>query len=228
MSKRFIFSVLFVYSFLLSHTQEKKEKTTLKRGAVSFSTGIIPIPGTPLSLNPGIEIFFTPRISLLNEIALQTGKNKDKDSTAINKRYFKYKAEVRYYFFADEDNAVTPFLGLQFTTAGRKFDISKSSEYYETFQDDSVYTFSRASVSSPVSTLTLQAGAIARVATNFYLEASTGFGIRNINTTYSSVVNLQKVRNVGFFNIKPVSSYRYIGQATRWQLNFGMRIIYRF
>jgi hypothetical protein len=206
---------------------QPENKPEVKRWAVSLSPGTVPLPGNPFSLQPGVEFFFTPKISLLNEVSLQTEKNNDFDSAALNKRYFKYKAEARYYLSANT-NRVIPYFGLQFTTASRKFDIGKADRYYDTFQDDSVYTFTSASVNSPVQTLTGQFGLSARVIDNFYFETSFGYGVRFINTTYSAVENPAKIRNVGLFNIKPISSYRYEGKLTRTQLNLGFRVSYRF
>ncbi len=202
------------------------QKEIEKRWVLSFSPGIVPLPGKPLSLQPGVEFFFNAKFSLLNEISLQTGKNKDVDSTAVDKRYFKYKTESRFYITKNKD-AIRPYLGLQFTTAKRKFDVNKSDRYYETFQHDSVYIYNKASINSPVKTGTLQLGIASRVYKDFYLDISIGCGFRYVNTEYSSLINLQKIRNVGFFNVRPISSYRCIGQLTRLQLNPGFKILYQ-
>ncbi|MGH2563789.1 MAG: hypothetical protein ACRDE5_04715, partial [Ginsengibacter sp.] len=187
----------------------------------------VPLPGIPLSLQPGVEFFLFRRFSLLNEISLQTNKNKDLDSTALNKKYFKYKIELRYYLLPRK-KVTTPYFAAQYSTASRKFDVDKKDEYYDTSQDDSVYTYSKAKINSPVQTVTLQFGLAIKASRHFYFDASIGFGIRLINTTYSSVENLQKIRNVRFINIKPIQSYRYQGYVTRLQLNSGFRISYRF
>ncbi|MGB3006929.1 MAG: hypothetical protein WBC06_10485 [Chitinophagaceae bacterium] len=221
-----ILSCFFLH--VIAINAQSPHKTSFKRLAISFSPGTVPLPGNPLSLQPGIEFFFTPRISLLNEIGLQTMRNSDLDSTALNKRYFKYKAEARYYFFSNDKKGFNPYLGLQFTTANRKFDVGKTYRYYDTFQDDSVYSYSRASINSSVKTMVLQLGGTIRIFKNFYSELYIGYGARFVNTMYYSVENLQKIRNVGFFNIKPISSFRYIGKVTGTQLNLGFRISYRF
>ncbi|HKB43887.1 MAG TPA: hypothetical protein VKC90_05850 [Chitinophagaceae bacterium] len=217
--------ILLIIYLLLSTALLFAQKETKKYLATSFSPGIVPVPGRPLSLRPGIEIYFSPKLSLFNEISLQTGKNKDFDSTAINKKYFRYKAEIRFYW-AKVKNAIKPYLGLQFTGAKRKFDVNKSDRYYETFQDDSIYTYNKASINSPVKTGTLQLGLSSRVFKDFYLDTEIGFGFKFINTDYSSLVNLQKIK-AGFLNIKPISSYRYIGKLTRLQFNLGFCILYK-
>lgn len=138
MIKRILVPMLIVCCFSFTNAQSP-HKTSFKRFAISFSPGSVPFPGDPLSLQPGVEFFFTPRISLLNEIGLQTERNKDFDSTALNKRFFKYKAEARYYL-SDGVRRVNTYFGLQFTAAKRKFDVGKTDRYYDTFQDDSVYS----------------------------------------------------------------------------------------
>jgi hypothetical protein len=189
---------------------------------VVFHYRVVPVP-----LLPGIEIFVTPRISVYNEIALQTEKNKDYDSTALNKKYFRYKAEARFYL-NDGIRRVTPYLGLQYTTAKRNFDVRKTWTYFDTFQDDSIYSYSKANINSPVQTITGQFGLAIRGYDNFYIDLSLGLGVRHINTTYTSVENLQKIRNRQLFNINLQSSYRFNGSISRAQINMGFRISYRF
>ncbi|HLF47578.1 MAG TPA: hypothetical protein VI548_14200 [Chitinophagaceae bacterium] len=226
MTRLFFLSVLVVCFYSIGNSQQEKE-TAKKHWAISFSPGIVPLPGDPLGLQPGAEFFFNPKISLLNEISLQTGKNKNLYSTALNKEYFKYKTEIRYYITKKEKvNKV--YFGIQFTTAKRKFDVGKPDRYYETFQDDSIYTYNSASINSPVKTGTLQFGVTAKVFNDFYIDLGMGYGVRVINTEYTSLVNLKKISNVGIFHIRPISSYYYNGKLTRSQLNFGFRIYYRF
>jgi hypothetical protein len=81
-------AVLLVVLFHRAVAQEKKQKIN-SRWALSFSTGIVPLPGRPISLLPGVEFFITPRISLYNEVALQTGRGNSVDCTAVNRRYFR-------------------------------------------------------------------------------------------------------------------------------------------
>lgn len=216
---------LLLISFPFTGSAQQKKQAVEKRWSISVSPGIVPVPGKPGSVQPGIEFFFNAQFSLLNEIGLQTAKNNDFDSTALNKKYFKYKAELRYYI---GENTIRPYFGLQFTTAKRKFNVGKPNKYYELFQDDSIYTYDKASINSPIVTATVQFGISFRVVTDFYFDLSTGYGARFVDTEYTSLVNLQKNRNVGFFNIKPISSYRYTGKLTRSQFNLGLRFSYRF
>jgi hypothetical protein len=221
----FLFISLLLFSFCCNGQQIENEK--LKRWLISGSVGGAPLPGTPATLLPGIEFFVTPRLSLFNEIALQTAKNKDYDSTALNKKYFKYKAEARYYFLK-KAKKVLPYFAMQYTKAQRSFDVGKNWTYYEAAQKDSIYSYTRASINSPVQTIALQFGLAIKGYGNFYIDLAAGFGVRATNTTYSNVQGLQKIRNRQLVNIVLASTYRYIGQLSRLQLNMNFRISYRF
>lgn len=198
----------------------------MKRFLISISAGNVPLPGTNTSLLPGAEVYILPRVSLYGEIALLTGK-RSLDSTAVNKKYFRYKAEIRYYL-SKKEPVVKPFIGIQYTNATRSFNVNKTDIYYEQNQIDSIYKYDRAHVISPVKTLTLQVGTAIRIWRRVYGDVAVGYGFRFINTAYTDLVNLRKERRSGFLLIKPVSSYRYIGNMTRSQLNLNFRLSYRF
>jgi hypothetical protein len=173
-----------------------------------------------------LEFYFIPKFSLLNEISFQTGKHNHSDSSALNKKFFKYKAELRFYLY--EGIRGTPYFALQFITARRSFDIGKKGKYYERNLNDSLFAFDKASVNSPYQALSIQFGATRRMAENFYFESSIGYGMRFVNTEYASIVNLKKVSDKALLRIRPLSTYRYIGRIARSQFNFGFRIFYCF
>jgi hypothetical protein len=195
MKIKLLLVILISASSLSAISQEEEIKSENKnekpeyRWTASFSLGIIPVPQNPLSLQPGIEFYFTPRFSLFNEISIQTGKHNHADSAALNKKYFKYKAELRYYLPAGI--RTSPFFALQFITAKRSFDRAKPGKYYETGEEDSVFTFNRASVNSPYQALSINFGVTKYLAEKFYLDCSFGYGFRFVNTTYSNIENLQ-------------------------------------
>lgn len=223
-----LFIFLFACSMAsVSATAQSNKKAVKEKWLISLSIGNVPLPGTPISLQPGIEFFLSRRVSLFNEVSLQTRKNRNVDSTALNKKYFKYKIELRYYLSTGM-KMINPYFAAQFSTANRKFDVDKQDKYYETFQDDSVYSYTSAKINSPVQTGTLQFGVAIKTVGHFYFDAAIGYGFRLINTTYSSVENLQKIRNTGFFNVKPIASYRYQGKLNRPQVNLNFRVSYRF
>ena len=214
-------------SFASLFTVAQKKEGPLKRWAASLSIGTVPLPGNPSSLLPGIEFYIAPRLSLFNEIALQTQKNKDADSTALNKKYFRYKLEIRYYL-SDAKKIVTPYFAAQYTTASRSFNVNKSWTYYDTFQEDSIYSYTKANINSPVQTLTGQFGIVIKGIQNFYFDLFAGAGRRFTNTAYTDVENLQIIINRQLFNIRLASTYRFAGKLNRLQLNLGFKVLYRF
>jgi hypothetical protein len=197
----------------------------MKRWAGSFSTGFAPMPHAPISLLPGMEFFITKKISILFEYAFQTGRNNHYDSLAVNKKFTKYKTELRLYLTA---NKIKPFVGLQFAWAHRSFTVGKQSSYFKPNPNDSVFTFNKAFVKSPFQVVALQLGISRRIVKDFYFESSMGLGIKHVNTVYSLVENLQGERFTGLFRIKPVSTYRYLGKISRPYLGISYRLFYQF
>lgn len=222
-----ILLILIFSLFLVSLYAQKRDVHELKRWCAGLSAGIVPIPPNALSLQPGIEFFITPQVSLLNEIALQLGKNNHADSFALNKKFFKYKAELRYYFSSGK--LVTPYTAFQFAIAKRQFTIAKHGHFYENTFNDSAYYFDKAAVNSPIAVYAAQFGLTFSIIKSLSFDFYTGAGYRLTDTEYSETENLQKDRRPsGLFYIKPVSSYYYSGKRTALQLNLGGRLFYRF
>lgn len=224
--KKVLFFLLFVHCLVNLHAQ-KKGINDFKKWSAGLSPGIVPIPPNSLSLQPSIEFFITPQVSLLNEISLQLDKNNHADSFAMNKKYFKYKAEFRYYFNANKK--VTPYSAIQFALANRRFTIAKQGHYYENSFNDTACYFDKSEVVSPFTILAGQFGITVRIIESLYFDIYTGAGVRFVNTEYRETENLKKnKRPYSLLYTKPVSSYYYTGKRTSLQLNLGGRISYRF
>jgi hypothetical protein len=204
-----------------------KKENDLLRWSAGIALGITPLPDNQLSLLPGVEFFINDKFSVYHEIAVHVNKNQHADSGVLNKKYFRYKAELRYYFSASSLWS-HPYFGIQFTTATRKFDIAKGGNYFERKENDSAWAFSSASVSSPFSTASVQVGLVKNLAEELFLESSLGYGFKIINTEYSSVSNLRKENYRGLFAIKPAAAYRYPGRTIQSQFTFFMRLSYHF
>jgi len=230
MQPKFILLCSMIISALSLNAQEEEVKKTrnknneYKKWSAGLAIGITPLPDNQASLLPGIEYFIDDRFSVYNEVALHLDKSYHADSAVLNKKYFRYKAEFRYYFSMFS----YPFLGLQFTTATRKFDIEKGGNYFERKQGDSTWVFDRASVNSPFIATTLQLGTIKRLIKELFLESSIGCGFKVVNTEYKAISNLRKDRYSGLLNFKPIASYRYIGKNLQCHFTFFMRLSYHF
>jgi hypothetical protein len=101
--KHLFICLLLVIAFRLNAQDEgfkkiSKKDNDAKRWSAGMALGITPLPDNQLSLLPGVEYFISDRFSLYNEIALHLDKKYHSDSAVMNKKYFRYKAEFRYYF----------------------------------------------------------------------------------------------------------------------------------
>ena len=225
--KRIVLSVFFLCSIRFCSYAQEKTEATMKRWAGSFSTGFAPMPHAPISLLPGMEFFITQKISIFFEYAFQTGRNNHYDSVAVNKKFTKYKTELRLYLTANK-RKVKPFFGLQVAWADRLFTIGKKGSYFKPNPNDSVFTFNKAFVSSPFQIVAFQFGISRLIIKGFYFESSIGLGIKHVSTTYSALENLQGDKFRGLFRIKPFSTYRYLGNISRPYLGISYRLFYQF
>ncbi len=224
---RYLLTITGLLLFLPFLQAQEKETPGFKRFLASISVGTAPLPDRQATFLPGAEVYITPRFSVYNEVALQTSKS-NFDSSAQNKKYFRYKGELRYYLSAD-DKKVKPYFAAQYTTASRSFDVLNGDRYYnEAEGDDSAYYYSTASINSPVQTMTVQFGLALNVFDDFWLDLAAGGGTRITNTTYTNVTGLYKTSEFLTLNKELASTYRYIGRHTRSQLNLNFRISYRF
>jgi hypothetical protein len=222
--------LLLIVSFQITTlAQQKKVIQSFERFAVSVGVGSAPLPGGNATIIPGFEFYFSPHFSFLNELSLQLEKNDNEDSLAFNKKFLRYKGELRYYFEEDV-RRVTAYFGLQFAAGKRNFDIKKRYWYYERPSTDSVFYFDQATVNSPYQTITFQIGMVGRLFDQLSLDINGGYGFRFVNTSYPTTVNLTKdvLPRSLFGSIKPFSSYRYIGRTRQSQFNLAFRLLYRF
>lgn len=224
--KKILFHLFFSLTITTLYGQ-KDSVSSIKRWNAGLSLGIVPIPPSAISIQPNIEFFISPKFSLLNEISLQLEKNDHADSAALNKKFFKYKAEFRYYFRRLKKGGL--YAALQFATAKREFISGKPSYYYDAAYRDSIYSYDKAKVNSPFTTITAQFGGAFKLYGELHIDISLGSGYRIINTSYSETINLRKEsEDFRWILLRPMGSYRYAGMLTRPQLNFWTRLYYRF
>jgi len=204
------------------------QKPQDKNWGVSLTPAIIPMKGGHLGIQPGIEYKLYNRLSILTEVAFQTGKKNNADSTALDKKYLRIKPELRYSL-SKKTHVFNSYIGLQFSYSFRSFRTEKYDYYYDHLPNDYVYYYDEAKINSPIITTSFQIGSIISDGKNFFMDMYIGLGARFIHTTYSELVNL----NTGpwirpFIGIKPFASYYYSGDLYRFHMNAGIRLIYRF
>lgn len=154
-------------------------------------------------------------------------KSNQRDSFTYNNKFLKTKLEARYYL----PSIKSLYIGLQFAYVNRKFDVLKSSFFYENSEfDDYWFKFSKANVVSPIFTTTFQLGFQFKILKNLTGDYFGGIGYRNISTQYNNIIDLQRlphqpVKDRIFFTGQ--NAYKINNIVHRVQLNLGIRFIYQ-
>jgi hypothetical protein len=220
-------TIFFILLFFLLYTSLAAQSDKKKGGwAVTFTGALIPISQPGLGLQPGIEYRFNERYSLLAEITLRANKKNSKDSSELNKQYLRFKSELRYSFLTKRKGSHL-YAGLQLSRASRQF-INQNSFYFDNKATDSGYYYSRASVNSPVTTLSLQFGTIISKG-RFAVDLFAGIGARFIHTTITDIKDPVRsaIRNPDS-GPSFTASYSYAGNITMLHLNAGIRVMWHF
>jgi hypothetical protein len=184
---------------------------------------LIPISQPGLGIQPGVEYRFNDRFSLLAEITIPINKKNSKDSSELNKKYLRYKTEIRYRLLTKKGNYYT---GFQVSSSQRKFT-SVGGFYYDERHTDSVFYYDRASINSPVTTVSDQFGSIITKG-RFAVDIFAGIGARFIHTTISKIENPVRSVIMSSDGLNLTASYSYKGNITMFHFNGGIRFMWHF
>ena len=217
----FTFILLIFYSSLTAQSEKKQAGW-----AAAVSGALIAISQPGLAIQPGIEYRFNDRYSLLGEITIPVNRKSSKDSSELDKKYFRVQTELRYSLFSKSKKSHM-YAGLRASRSGRKF-INQNSFYFDNRSTDSGYYYNRASINSPVTTFSLQFGTIFSKK-RFAVDLFAGIGARFIHTAISNIENpvrsrIPKAADGPSFT----ASYSYAGSVTMLHLNGGIRLMWRF
>ncbi len=222
-----ILSLLCVIALpFITHAQKQLKG----KWALTFTPALIPLPsGGQFGIQPGFEYSFSNKISWLNEVTFQTGKKQHADSAALDKEYFRIKTEIRYHFLT-KSSKLTTYVGLQGSYSFRSFRNEKHGFYYDAHLPyDTVYFFDKANISSPITTISLQFGAILSDGKRFAADVFAGTGLRLVNTHFSHVQNLRQDQRVPApYWFTATASYQKNGWVSDLHLNAGVRFMFRF
>jgi len=211
---------------LLSSSLYAQVDSGQKGWAATLTGALIPISQPGLGIQPGVEYRFNDRISLLAEITIPVNKKNSKDSSELNKKYLRYKAEIRYRFL-NKSKKSHEYAGFQVTRSSRSFS-NLNGLYYKERGGDSVYYYDKASINSPITTLSLQFGSVISYG-RFAVDLFAGIGARFINTSITDIINPvsagtdSRTDGVAF-----TPSYSYAGNITMFHLNGGIRLMWHF
>jgi hypothetical protein len=217
----FTFLLIFLYSSLMAQSEKQQGGW-----AVTLTGALIPISQPGLGIQPGVEYRFNERYSLLAEVTIPVNGKNSKDSSELNKKYFRIQSEIRYSFFT-KNKGSHMYAGLRASRASRQF-INQNSFYYDDRGTDSGYYYSKASINSPVTTFSLQFGAIFSKK-RFAIDVFTGIGARFIHTSITGIENpvrssIRRPDSGPSFT----ASYSYAGNITMLQVNAGIRAMWHF
>ncbi len=196
---------------------------------VSFTPAFLATNEPRYAIQAGVEYRINDKLSILTELAIRTGANKD--SSAYHVRYLRIKPEIRYVFTNRPSN-VQYYMGGQLSYSFRKWDELNGGFYFnDHLYEDSTVTYDRAELSSPIATASLQGGVLIGFGRHISLDIFSGTGIRVIHTKYTDLVNSGK----GYYQqpkckiiFSPDPAYWVNGTVTRFHLNAGFRLIWRF
>jgi Outer membrane protein beta-barrel domain len=217
----FTFLLLFLYTSLNAQSEKKQGGWT-----ATLTAALIPISQPGLGIQPGVEYRFNKRFSLLAEITFPVNHKNSKDSSELNKKYMRYKTEIRYNFFSKKEKSQL-YAGLQVSRSSRSF-INQDGFYFNERKGDSVYYYDKASIRSPVATVSLQLGSIISSG-RFAFDIFGGIGARFIHTSITDIVNpVTGIRSRGGSGLSLTASYSYSGNVTMLHLNGGIRLMWHF
>lgn len=131
-----------------------------------------PVPQLGLSLDYGQRLALLRRSSYAADAAV---------------RYLRLRSEVRYYFPIHERRAWFP------AVEGFYVPLAKNTNNSAYYRDGTLYSYDRARLQQQVWGICLKYGLMQRIGPRWWLEGSTGLGIRWVNSRYGSVENEQLV-----------------------------------
>ncbi|MDP4265260.1 MAG: hypothetical protein Q8941_22230 [Bacteroidota bacterium] len=216
---------LFAPVFVLAQPAKKDQ-----RWGISFTPAIVPSPFLQLGIQPGIEYKINKRLFLLTEITFSTHP-RNIDSSALDRKYFRIKPELRYV--VPGNRLFEKYIGFQLSYSSRSFKDLNSGTYFTSQRspDTTVIAFDQARIASPVITASFQVGAFFPITKNFLIDVFAGTGTRNVNTKYKDVVNPRTTRYMHPVDKAiPVQdpAWSYNGSVYRFHFNTGFRLLYRF
>jgi hypothetical protein len=221
MRKSLLATLLLIFS-LFAGAQEYKY-------SISLSPALLQTPTLNIGLQPGFEYHFNDRLSLLTELCVAIGNNKD--LAVSNSHYFRVKPELRYLL--PLRRSVQTYVGVQLSYAIRNWDDANGGCYFSNEPyPDSTISYTKAHISSPIFTSTIQFGKLISLGDHFNLDAFVGMGARVIFTDYSRVENItyskEPVWRTCIRLPTPDPAYWVNKTLARFQLNAGFRLLYQF
>ena len=210
---------------VLSSSLYAQADSSQKGWAATLAAALIPISQPGLGIQPGIEYRFNDHFSLLAEVSIPINGKNSKDSSELNKQYLRFKTEIRYSLLTKSKKG-NYYTGFQVSSSQRRFT-SIGGFYYDERHTDSVYYYDKASINSPVTTVSAQFGSIITKG-RFAVDVFAGIGARFIHTTISDIENPVRSVIMSADGLRLTASYSYKGNITMFHFNGGIRFMWHF
>jgi hypothetical protein len=220
--RKFILPACLLLCSFFAKAQESK-------WGVTFTPAIIMSSDFKYAFQPGAEYRFNDRLSLLTEVAFLTGKSKDPSFS--NNKFFRIKPELRYYSPVSK-HGLQSYVGFQLSYTYRKWENVSGGCYFDKkMYADSIVSYDRATINSPILTSSLQLGTPISFGDHFGMDIFMGLGMRMIFTKYSNIENATKegysMPSCRIFPA-PDPAWSVSGTVKRFHCNFGVRFYYHF
>jgi hypothetical protein len=214
--------VVFIATAQASIAQQKK---VIKSWAAGVTTNLA-IPGsTYLALQPCAELRFENRYSIVGGYSFKLIDLDESEQSITNERYGRFLVEGRYRFTKKESKPAF-YTSLQLTWSFRKFTKADGHFLYE-YDDDSTTYFTKANVSSPVTTASVQLGFNSQGKKKFYMDFFGGMGFRVTNTKFSNIEGKTRSLNLLRKHYDWDAGLEVGKPATYFHITAGLRLFYR-
>lgn len=202
------------FLFALSNSFPMNVQAQMSRFDLTVAPTIL---SRAFALQPGVEYHISPKYSVLTEAAIPFFNHNDRFD---EQHVFRLQSQVKMQTSAGR------YVGLQLAQSFRNYYDNKSG-FYKVQGQDSIYRYSVANVSSPVTAVSLQFGRSSYLGKAIFLEAAIGLGARWIHTRYQTPqvqadVPYRAVDNFGW--IAPDQAYNYDGDITRFHAVIALRV----
>jgi hypothetical protein len=215
--------IAFFSTFLKA--QEQNNKWTISLGPAFISD-----PYPRFGIQPGVVYKPGKNLGILTELTVTPKMSTDPSYS--NNQYLRIKSELRYIFSQKKSGRENYYYGLQLSYSYRKWnDLGGGAYFQKEDYYDSSYSYSSATITSPVITASLQMGYCLFPGKHFGIEIFGGAGIRGVVTEYSNIENKVKgpyYRPICKIFPSPDPAWWMNETSWRFHANLGFRFQYRF
>jgi hypothetical protein len=220
MLKKILSISLCVQCFIVLHAQERK-------WAATISPAVVQMPELYMAIQPGMQYRPNSRVAVVVEVCIPVFAFAN-NTSITDRTYSRLKGELKYNL---NSSPRSPYISIESSYAIREFT-AENSAYFTGGRVDSMFSYQRASVSSPIWITNLKIGREYKLGPHFAVDFFAGLGFRNINTQYSDI---KEVTGPTYARLQPVCNspmsdpaWWYEANIYRFNATCGFRFMYQF